>query len=108
MRIHDTQCGFRAFSRDAARRLRVTGLFTYTQEAILDLAFRRMRIKELPINVRYYKERKSRVVKSIPRYTFKVLGNIAIVVVRHQFLRFILILLLATTILTLLSFLIPL
>lgn len=74
-RIRDTQCGFRALSRRAAENLGLSGLFTYTREMILDLSFERMRIVEVPITVRYFRHRESRVVKSIPKYTLRVLGS---------------------------------
>ena len=34
----DTQCGFRAYSKEAALRMNLSGNFTYTQEVILDLS----------------------------------------------------------------------
>jgi glycosyltransferase involved in cell wall biosynthesis len=82
-RIRDTQCGFRALSKMAAETVTLSGFFTYTQEMILDLAFRRMRILEVPVTVRYFNERQSRVVKSIPSYTLKILGIILITTLRH-------------------------
>lgn len=75
-RIRDTQCGFRALSSRAAKTVRLSGLFTYTQEMILDLSYKRMRIVEVPISVRYFRGRKSRVVKNIPLYSAKVVGLI--------------------------------
>ncbi len=60
----DTQCGFRALSREAALRINLFGDFTYTQETFLDLVSKKMRIKEVPVKVKYYKKRKSRVVKN--------------------------------------------
>jgi glycosyltransferase involved in cell wall biosynthesis len=102
-RIHDTQCGFRAFTKEAAQKMRITGLFTYTQEAILDLAFRGLRIREIPICVKYFQKRKSRVVTSVPTYTLKVLGNIAISIARHQYKRFLMVLLLTTIALVLIA-----
>lgn len=82
-RIHDTQCGFRALSRHAAQHLELSGLFTYTQEMVLDMSFKHMRMVEVPVSVRYFRSRKSRVVKSIPKYTFRVLGVILFAVVRQ-------------------------
>lgn len=82
-RIRDTQCGFRALSKRAAENLVVSGIFTYTQEMILDLSFRRFRLREVPISVRYFPERESRVVKSMSRYAFKALGVLLIALVRH-------------------------
>jgi len=73
----DTQCGFRAYSREAALRLNLQGKFTYTQEAFIDLVEKGMRIKEIPLEVNYFKERKSVISNKIIRYTFKSLGIIA-------------------------------
>ena len=39
----------------------------------LDLAFRNTRIKEEPVHVRYFKDRKSRVSGNIPRYMYRTL-----------------------------------
>ena len=70
----DTQCGFRAYSREAALRLNLYGTFTYTQEVFLDLANKGMRIMEVPLYVRAERANgKSRVVKSIPFYVFQAL-----------------------------------
>ena len=47
----DTQCGFRAYSREAALRLNLSGKFTYTQEVILDLSKKNIAISEVPCKV---------------------------------------------------------
>jgi glycosyltransferase involved in cell wall biosynthesis len=49
--LHDVSCGFRAYSRDAALRATLLGGHTYTHEVILELAFRAMRIAEVPVEV---------------------------------------------------------
>lgn len=69
----DTQCGFRAFSREAALRLNLFSEFTYTQEVFLDLVNKNISIKEIPIKVTYYKNRKSKIVKNSFLYGIKVL-----------------------------------
>ena len=70
----DTQCGFRAYSREAALRLNLYGKFTYTQEVFLDLANKGLIIKEIPLLIRAEREfGKSKVVKSIPKYVFQAL-----------------------------------
>jgi glycosyltransferase involved in cell wall biosynthesis len=66
--FHDVTCGFRAYNRNALFALNTDGTHTYTQESFQVLAMKRMRITSLPIEVRYYPERKSRVVKSILHY----------------------------------------
>lgn len=75
-KIHDLTCGFRAYSREALLRLNLPGDFTYTQEVIIDLLGKNLKIKWIPVDVRYFSERKSRVVRSIYRYvnnSFKII-----------------------------------
>lgn len=69
-RFRDVSCGFRAYSRDALLHLNLHGAFTYTQETFLDYCVKNVRIKEVPIRVRYFADRKSRVAGSIFRYAF--------------------------------------
>jgi glycosyltransferase involved in cell wall biosynthesis len=73
----DTQCGFRAYSKEAALRLNLNGKFTYTQEVFIDLAEKGLKIKEIPLRVVYHKARKSLVSGSLLRYGLKSLGIIA-------------------------------
>lgn len=75
VRFTDTQCGFRAFSREAALRLNSFGKFTYTQEILIELAMKELRIKEVPIIVKPRKD-KSKVVKNWYSYGFKALAII--------------------------------
>jgi glycosyltransferase involved in cell wall biosynthesis len=67
----DTQCGFRAYSREAAMRLTLFGGHTYTQEVFLDLVYKGMKIKEISCQVKGQREGKSRVVSSIPSYSIR-------------------------------------
>ncbi len=82
-RIYDTQCGFRAMSRRAAEAMDLMRVFTYTQQMVMDLSLKRMRIVEMPVSVTYSKKRRSRVVKSIHSYTFKVVGVMLAVILRR-------------------------
>jgi len=66
--LADVSCGFRAYGREALLNLNLFGKFTYTQETILDLSFKELRIAEVPVNVTYFPGRKSRVAGSIFRY----------------------------------------
>lgn len=66
--FHDVTCGFRAYNRKALFALNTDGTHTYTQESFQVLAMKRMRIISVPVDVKYYPERKSRVVKSITHY----------------------------------------
>ncbi len=74
----DTQCGFRAYSKEAALRMNLQGKFTYTQEVFIDLVEKGMRIKEIPLEVIYFKNRNSNIsVKLFRRYGLKSLAIIA-------------------------------
>ncbi len=67
--LNDVSCGFRAYSRDAALRATLLGRHTYTHEVILDLAFRGLRIVEVPVKViGVRKVGKSRVAGSVWKY----------------------------------------
>jgi len=67
----DVSCGFRAYSREALLRLNLFGNFTYTQETFLDMSAKGVRMAEVPIEVKYFPERRSRMAKSIPRYAWR-------------------------------------
>jgi len=68
-KLHDVSCGFRAYSRDAALRATLLGGHTYTHEVILDLAFRGLRIIEVPVKViGVRKVGKSRVAGNVWKY----------------------------------------
>ena len=65
--IRDAQTGFRAFSREAASRMNLTGDYTYTQETIIQAANKNLTIEQVPIEFRK-REGKSRLISSIFRY----------------------------------------
>jgi hypothetical protein len=67
-KINDLTCGFRAYNRETLLRLNLPGNFTYTQEVIIDAIGKHLKIKWIPVEVTYYPERKSRVVKSVYKY----------------------------------------
>jgi hypothetical protein len=66
--LSDVSCGFRAYSKEALLHLNLFGKFTYTQETILDLSFKELRLAEVPIRVDYFADRRSRVAGSLLRY----------------------------------------
>jgi glycosyltransferase involved in cell wall biosynthesis len=72
-KLSDTQCGFRAYSRESAMRATTFSRFTYTQEVLLDLINKGMVVEEIPISVRYFKNRKSKIVKNPVRYGINAL-----------------------------------
>jgi glycosyltransferase involved in cell wall biosynthesis len=66
--IPDLTCGFRAHSRETLLRLNLPGDFTYTQEVIIDVLGKNLKLAFVPVTVTYFADRKSRVVKSIFGY----------------------------------------
>lgn len=85
--IPDATSGFRAMSRDAARRLVVFNDYTYTLETIIQAGQRNMAIKYVPIHVNKGL-RPSRLVKSIPSYIMRSLGTILRIFIIYRPLRF--------------------
>lgn len=67
-KINDLTCGFRAYNRETLLRLNLPGNFTYTQEVIIDAIGKNLKVKWVPVEVTYFPERKSRVVKGIFQY----------------------------------------
>ncbi len=68
-RFYDVSCGMRCYGRRAALQLYLLARFTYTQEVFLNLAFREVRIIEVPIRVRGVREfGQSRVAGNLVRY----------------------------------------
>jgi len=72
-RIHDSESGFRALSRDAALVLTLLGKISFSSDMILDLSRRGLTIIETPVSVKYFKFRMSRVIKGFLSYGFKSL-----------------------------------
>lgn len=69
LNLQDVSCGFRAYSRDAAMRVTLLGGHTYTHEIILDMAFRGLRILEVPVKVLgVRKVGSSRVANNVFKY----------------------------------------
>ena len=67
--FHDVSCGMRCYSRRAAMSLNPIGRFTYTQEVFLNLAFKQLRIVEVPLRVRGEREfGESRVASNLWSY----------------------------------------
>ena len=83
-KISDSQTGFRAYSREAIVNLSVVNEFTYTQEVLIDLHFKGFTIVEVPVQVHYDENRKSRVVKSFFTYSYRSLSIIIRSIIFHR------------------------
>jgi glycosyltransferase involved in cell wall biosynthesis len=85
--ITDAPSGFRAFSREAAKRINVFNDYTYTLETIIQAGQKNIAITSVPVRVN--KElRPSRLVKSIPSYVQKSVFTIGRIFVVYKAFRF--------------------
>jgi len=69
--IDDLTCGFRALSRETMLRLNLSYRFTYTQETIIDAISKNLVVKWIPVEVHYFDDRKSKVVKSVGKFVYQ-------------------------------------
>ena len=65
--IRDAQTGFRAFSRDAALKMNLTGNYTYVQETLIQAANKNLVVEQIPIEFRS-RSGKSRLVSGLFSY----------------------------------------
>jgi len=75
-KIKDLTCGFRAMNSETMLKLNLPGGFTYTQETIIDALGKNLKLKWIPVEVTYFADRKSRVVKSVYQFvnnSFKII-----------------------------------
>lgn len=68
--VPDAPSGFRAFSRDAARRLNVFNDYTYTLETLIQAGQAGMTVTSVPVRTNA-QTRESRLIRSIPRYVIR-------------------------------------
>jgi len=80
----DSQTGLRAYSKNAILSISIVSDFTYTQEVLIDLKFKGLKIGEIPVMVSYDEKRKSRVVKNIFSYSLRALLIIIKTITFHR------------------------
>ncbi len=74
--FRDVTCGFRAYNKKAMIAININSNYTYTQESFQVLALKKLNIVSMPIDVKYYPGRKSRVVRSFWQFLFGSALNI--------------------------------
>lgn len=72
-KLGDVSSGFRAINREAMLNLNLSGKYTYTHETIIDLGYKDLRLISVPVKVKYYADRKSRVAGNLVQYTNRAL-----------------------------------
>jgi len=81
--VPDAPSGFRAFSRDAAKRMMVYSDYTYTLETIIQAGLSDMAVASVPVRVNP-SVRRSRLVKSVFSYVWKSIFTIARIFVVYR------------------------
>jgi glycosyltransferase involved in cell wall biosynthesis len=76
--IDDLTCGFRAHNRETLLKLNKVSGFTYTQETIIDAIGKHLKIVWVPVTVKYFEGRQSRVVNSV----WKFVNNSAKIIIK--------------------------
>jgi glycosyltransferase involved in cell wall biosynthesis len=85
--VADAPSGFRAFSRQAARRLNVFSKYSYTLEMVIQAGQKNMTIVSVPIRTNP-QTRPSRLIKSTSSYVLRSLGTIIRIFMSYSPLRF--------------------
>jgi glycosyltransferase involved in cell wall biosynthesis len=67
-KFYDVSCGFRAYSKKTLLRLNLHGKFTFTQETFIDLSFKGIKIMEVPVRVKYFPSRVSKISSNLFTY----------------------------------------
>jgi glycosyltransferase involved in cell wall biosynthesis len=75
--VKDAQTGFRAFSRDAAMRMYLSGGYTYVQETLMQAKYKGLIIEQVPVDFRERKG-KSRLISSVFSYAVRASRTIFI------------------------------
>jgi glycosyltransferase involved in cell wall biosynthesis len=73
--VPDATSGFRAFSREAARRVNVFSRMTYTLETIIQAGSKGLRVASVPVRA-HETARRSRLLSSVPHYVLVQGANI--------------------------------
>jgi glycosyltransferase involved in cell wall biosynthesis len=74
--ITDAQTGFRAMTKEVAKELRIASDYTYTQEMIIDAAFKGFKIVEIPVFFARRQHGKSRLIPNVYMYMIRVMKTI--------------------------------
>jgi glycosyltransferase involved in cell wall biosynthesis len=82
----DAVSGFRAFSRDAALKINIVSLFSYTLETLIQAASKKLKIVSVPVATNG-KTRESRLFTSIPAFVSRQLKTLVLIYVMYKPLR---------------------
>ncbi len=75
-KFYDVSCGYRAYSQKTMLSLNLHGKFTFSQETFIDLSFKGLKIMEVPVKVKYFPSRVSKISSNLFTYginAFKII-----------------------------------
>jgi glycosyltransferase involved in cell wall biosynthesis len=72
-KITDVSCGFRAYNREALLHIDLKNNFTYTHETIMQLTQAQVPMTDIPITVKYFEDRKSKISGSLIKYGYRTI-----------------------------------
>ena len=72
-KFYDVSCGFRAYSQKTLLSLNLHGRFTFSQETFIDLSFKGLKIVEIPVKVKYFPSRTSKISSNLFTYGINTL-----------------------------------
>jgi glycosyltransferase involved in cell wall biosynthesis len=84
--VPDAVSGFRAFSRQAAMQTNIVTTYSYTVETIIQASKKRLGIASTPVGTNP-KARKSRLLKSIPKFIMHQIGTMVRMYTMYQPMR---------------------
>ena len=73
----DVSSGFRCFSREALLRINTNFEYNFSQEILLEIAYHKLEVVEIPVSVVYFENRESRVASNLWKYGFRITKIIA-------------------------------
>jgi len=87
MKISDGQTGFRAFNKEALKRIHIFSGYTYTQETLIQAKFKGLKVLEVPVAFRE-RHGKSRLISNIGSYAVRSLALISSSIIFYKSVKF--------------------
>lgn len=82
----DAVSGFRAFSREAALKINIVSLFSYTLETLIQAASKKLKIVSVPVAING-KTRESRLFTSVPAFVSRQSKTLVLIYIMYRPLR---------------------
>lgn len=84
-KLHDVESGFRAISGEAAQEMTLLGWVSFSHDMILDASWRKLRIVEMPVSAKYFKNRQSRAIDRVASYGLRAVLAMLVKMISFHF-----------------------